>query len=125
MESVERPTGLTIIAVLSGLIGLMNVLDGLDSMTALPTGPQRGLVTAVSIALLALGIAGLTFANGAWALRHWAWPMGIAFSVGTIALFLFILSQGGAATGVFDVVFSGLVIVYLWRPDTRQSLGHS
>ena len=74
---------------------------------------------------MALGIVGLVFAYGAWILRPWAWMLGVALCVASIVVDLFIMVEFKTSTGIVNVIFCGIIIYYLWLPNTRRVLGHS
>ena len=123
---MKRPTGLTIIAILAGLGGLLNLVGGIQLLglnASLYTA--GGLIPLLGFAGVALGIVGLVFAYGAWILRPWAWMLGVALCVASIVVDLFIMVEFKTSTGIVNVIFCGIIIYYLWLPNTRRVLGHS
>ena len=75
-----RPTGITILAVLSAIGGVLGLLGGvallgLGGVAAGATGNAAffGLGALAGIITVAISIGQLAFAYGAWSLQPWAW----------------------------------------------------
>lgn len=130
---MARPTGITIIAILSlisGILGLCGVapLFGLSIAGAIiPTGVTQilGAIGIVVSALLFLGpVLQIIFAYGAWNLRSWAWWFGIvATGISVLGVLIGIIGSGGAAiyTAVTNALLPVIIFVYLLVPDVRRS----
>lgn len=128
-----RPTGVTIIAILSllgGFLGLCGVtpLLGVSVIGALiPTGVTQilGAIGIVVSALLVIGpLLQIVFAYGAWNLRSWAWMLGIiASGISVVGVLLAIIGSGGAAvyTAATNALVPIIVFIYLLLPDVRKS----
>lgn len=130
---MNRPTGVTIIAILSllsGVLGLCGVspLLGVSVLGALiPTGVTQvlgaiGIV--VSILLVAGPLLQIVFAYGAWNLRSWAWWLGIvATGISVLGVLIGIIGSGGAAiyTAVTNALLPVIIFVYLLTPDVRKT----
>jgi uncharacterized membrane protein (DUF2068 family) len=130
---MNRPTGVTIIAILSllsGVLGLCGVtpLLGISVLGALiPTGVTQvlGAIGIVVSVLLVLGpVLQLVFAYGAWNLRSWAWWLGIiATGISVVGVVIGILASGGAAiyTAITNALLPIIIFVYLLTPDVRRA----
>jgi uncharacterized membrane protein (DUF2068 family) len=130
---MNRPTGVTVIAILSligGVLGLCGVspLLGVSVLGALiPTGVTQilGAIGIVVSAMLVIGpVLQIVFAYGAWNLRPWAWWLGIiASGISVLGVILGILGSGGAAiyTAVTNALIPVIVFVYLLVPDVRRA----
>jgi hypothetical protein len=129
----ERPTGVTIIAILAfiqGFIGMCvgcALLAGSGFVTLIPTGVTQivGILGIIFGLFLAAGpLLQLLFAYGAWNLRSWAWLLGVvATGIAVVAVVLSIIGSGGATiwTAVTNGLLSIIIFVYLLLPDTRKS----
>lgn len=132
---MNRPTGVTVIAVLSlisGVLGLCGAtpLLGISVLGALiPSGVTQvlGAIGIVVSALLLIGpILQLIFAYGAWNLLSWAWWLGIiATGISVVGVVIAILGSGGAAiyTAVTHALLPIIIFVYLLTPDVRKAFG--
>jgi hypothetical protein len=138
---MERPAGVTAIAVLSLLDGLVNFVGGYGALTlggrtlgayVLPffTPPPGGEADAIIYLVLGLltmllGLAQLVFAWGAWNLADWAWLLGLGLAGLGVALVVGALLSGAAAptAPLASLLVPVLVGVYLLVPRTRRAFG--
>jgi hypothetical protein len=111
MPERQRPTGITILAVLAmlsvgfGFIALFGGLGGAPG--ALPIG-------------VILTIVGVPTVYGLWNLRPWAWPLALVlWGLSTLDALL-LLSNGTLNT---NLIVGPLVILYLMRADIRTAFG--
>ncbi len=122
-----RPTGITILAVLAAIAGVLGLLSGLAviglSGLALAVG-YGGLYQLIGFGILAISVAELVFAYGAWMLRPWAWMLGIAIEVVSIVLQLVWITQGASfASALISVVVALAILYYLDTPAVRTAFG--
>ncbi len=126
--SVERPTGVTILAILSFLGGILFLLGGFGMMAAsayvesmktvqgIPAGflsPFFGILALVSIAL---GILYFILGWGLWTGKGWAWVLGVVLSV--IGIIMGILSIKGG--GILTIIINAIILYYLYRPHVKE-----
>lgn len=124
---MSRPTGVTIIAVLSFISGLLGLCGALPvfgiSLIAGVFIPPVGVIGILIGLFLALSpILLLIFAYGAWNLRPWAWMWGIiANGLSVFSALIAVVTTGN----VFAIGTHGLipiiVFVYLLTPDIRRA----
>lgn len=128
----QRPTGITIIAILEVLGGL--VFFGLGAIILLIAGilgagfrtanfPVLGSITGIILGVIGLilviiGIINFVIAYGYWSGRTWAWTMGMVFAVLGIIIGLITL-PGGMIRIILDV----LIVYYLTRPHVKAFFG--
>ena len=133
MEAKQRPTGITILAVLALVGGVFYLLSALASgflggglaATFVGTG-VGGLFALLGIVALVLGIAYLAFAYGAWTLKPWGWILGVAIAVVGLALSLVYVLQGDAITNqLISVVVDIIILYYLNTPDVKKAFGRA
>jgi hypothetical protein len=128
-----RPTGITILAVLSAIGGVLGILGGialigLGGVGAATTGQAAlfGMGAIFGIIVLALGIASLAFAYGAWTLQPWAWPLGVAIQVINI-IFAVVAVIGGSDIGsqIIGVAISAIILYYLMQTNIKAAFGRA
>lgn len=134
---MERPIGVTVLAVLALVSGLWRLLKalawfGIGGGVALVTAvanPVAGAVVggmAILFGTLALvtGLFSLVFAYGALTLKPWAWTLG-AWTHGLILGWsvLAVLGPGILSERWIDIAVSGTVLYYLTRPGIKRAFG--
>jgi uncharacterized membrane protein HdeD (DUF308 family) len=112
MESrINRPLGVTIIAVLTAIGGIIFLASG----AAL-------LLIGIGIIFLALGIAYLVMAYGLWTGKPWAWTITLILSVIGIILAGISISFGNIGS-ILSIIIHAVVIYYLYRPNVKVYFG--
>ncbi len=144
---MERPTGVTVLAVLNflgaGLYALLAVLFFLIGAGGAASGMMSemgggaaafllGLGAAVGVILLIFAAIGLAIGIGMWKLRNWARIVTIVL-VG-LSLLLGVLGLLGSLIAfelvslIFQAIFVALyawIIWYLFQPHVKQAFGVS
>jgi hypothetical protein len=131
--AATRPTGITILAVLSAIGGVLGILGGvaligIGGLAAASTGTAAyfGLGAIWGVLILASAIASLVFAYGAWTLKPWAWPLGVALQVISLALAALTVISGGDISGqILSVVISAIILYYLFQPNIKAVFGRA
>ena len=131
--AATRPLGITILAVLSAIGGVLGLLGGialigLGGVAAAQTGATAyfGLGAVWGILILASAIASLVFAYGAWTLKPWAWPLGVALQIIGLALAaLTVISGGDISSQIISVVISVIILYYLFQPNIKALFGRA
>ena len=122
-----RPTGITILAVLAAIAGVLGLLGSLAVIGlggALAAVGYGGLYSLIGFGILAVSIAELVFAFGAWTLRPWAWMLGIAIQAVNIVLQLVWITQGASFTSaLISVAVAVVILYYLDTPGVRTAFG--
>jgi hypothetical protein len=129
--ATARPTGITILAVLSAIGGILGILGGialigLGGIGAATTGEAAffGVGAVFGVLALALGIASLAFAYGAWTLQPWAWTLGIILQ-GANIIFAVVAIIGGSTiqSQIIGVAIAGVILYYLMQPNIKAAFG--
>jgi len=124
---MQRPTGVTVLAVLAALGGIASVLGGLSllGIGAIFSVVGGGFAFIVGLVLLALGIADLALAYGFWTAMPWAWTWGIAVqAIGVVwSLVELVLVGGTISSLIIQVVIAAIIIYYLNMPAIRKYFG--
>ena len=129
---MQRPMGVTILAVLAAIGGVLAILAGLvlvglsSSVAAADMAlPLSGAVAILGIVSIVLGIGELAFAYGAWGLKPWAWMLGIVLEAVGIVVNLLEFRSATATSTIISVVIAGAIIYYLYQPHVRRAFGQS
>jgi hypothetical protein len=130
--TAARPMGLTILAVLAAIGGVLGILAGvalvgLGGAAAASSGSAAflGLGAVAGIIVLALGIANLAFAYGAWTLKPWAWPLGVALQILSLVWSGLAVLQGDIAGQVISIVIAAIILYYLFQPNIKALFGRA
>ncbi len=133
---MKRPTGITVVGVLTVIYGIFNLLIallGLLGSALLASGIaarairySAGTLVYATISDAVLGIVFLAFGVGALGLKRWAWVVGIAALVlELVRQVVGVVMQGfSVATIVRDgitVVIALVLLWYLFRPNVRTA----
>jgi hypothetical protein len=123
---MQRPTGVTILAVLAAIGGIFGILAGIallgvGSFVAAYAG-AGGLAFVFGLVLLVLGIAELALAYGFWTAKAWGWQYGILLAVVNIVVAILEVVLGYAQIGgvIVSIVIAAILIYYLNTPDVRR-----
>ena len=124
----QRPTGVTILAVLQLIGGILSVLGGIGLLfagaTATPDGPgaNSGVATVFGFGLIVSGTIGLIAGYGLFTLKGWGWLLAVIFSILNVLSSLWNLIQGNAIlSAIVGLVVSGLILYYLYTPTVKRA----
>lgn len=127
----QRPTGVTILAILAFVGGILSILAALTLLGLggflVGTG-YGGLAVFFGIYALAWGALALWIGWGFWQLRPSAWRWGIILMVvgAVITLIQIPLGySGGIASAAISIAIDLAVIYYLTTPAVRAAFGQS
>lgn len=121
----RRPTGVTILAVLSILSGiaLLGVAGvGMFGTTTLVVSYAFGII------LLVLGVIYLAVAVGFFTAKPWSWPLAlVAFSIGIVLtlIMIAIAPTANLAGNIVGLIFALIIIFYLFRPNVKAYFGRA
>lgn len=124
----QRPTGVTILAILAFIGGAFGVLGGLalfgvGAIFAGYTG--GGLAFIFGILLVALSILELWIGYGFWTLKRSAWSLAlVVFGASLIIQFVEIpLGYNSFSSFVVSLVIYGIILYYLLSPGVKAAFG--
>lgn len=123
--TAARPTGITILAVLAAIGGVVGLFGG---FTVLFAGTVLFGGAGALLGIAALAYAGLliAFAYGAWTLKPWAWPLGVAGAVfGIILGVLYIVGGSDFFSQIIGIAVDGAILYYLNQPGIKSIFGRS
>ncbi len=128
-----RPTGITVLAVLTAIAGVLLLLGGFAAvfggalLGGVVNAPLGGLVALIGVATLVLGAVYFFSAFGLWNLRIWAWQLAVIASIAQIVLTVIQYLGGAVGIGsvVIQVLISGLILWYLNQPPIRATFNRA
>ena len=127
---MQRPTGITVLAILSFIGGVLAILAGLalvglSGAIAAAAGGGGGLATILGLLLLVFGVLELILGYGFWTLKPWAWSMGVALQAAGIVLDViqFINNGSQLVSVIISIAISAAIIWYLFQPHVKAAFG--
>ncbi len=136
---MNRPTGVSVIAVLTVISGILMLLMGgvilltgrgflLGSpeaasagMTA-ATSHDLGLFLSISSALMLMfGIFQLVLGYATWNLKPWAWTAGVAITVLTLIAHALRFFNGDRLGAVMPALIGIVILLYLFSPTVKTA----
>lgn len=109
----SRPTGITILAILSILSGIVAIILAFfaGALTAnFGIGVLGGAITGIGVAVAAFHFV---IAFGLLSGKPWGRLIVIAFS-------LIGLIMGAISLNIFSIIIDGIILYYMWRPHVRE-----
>lgn len=124
----QRPTGVTILAILAfigGAFGILGALALLGLGVAFAGVAGGGLSFIFGIVFLALSILYLWIGWGFWNLKRSAWSLGlVVFGAGIVISFIELLLGYASITNlIVTIVINGIVLYYLLTPAVKAAFG--
>ena len=133
----QRPTGITILAVLAVIGGLLSLFFGgfmaligpgmsveMATQSDDPMAPAvGGFMAVVGVALLLHGVLQLVTAYGLFTLKGWAWMLAVIVQVFSLVVNGLQLFQGQVGGAVVAILIAAGILYYLFRPHVKQAFG--
>ncbi len=134
---MQRPVGVTILAVIAILYGILRLLVALLGLLGLSlaasgvaTGYSAGTLTYATISGVVLGILYLAFGIGVIRLKGWAWTTGtgiVTLALNVVSVIVSVVNRGFSArtivVPIITIVIALLLLWYLFRPHVRAAFG--
>src|SRR5579863_8598384 len=130
MMKPQRPTGVTILAILYLLFGVVALLlgallaaaGGSGVLNSVGYGGLSGIVSVIGGGVAIAGVLGILVGWGMWSGKGWARLVALVLSVigligglGSLAI--------GSFSGIVSLIIDALVIWYLFRPHVKAYFG--
>lgn len=133
----ERPTGVTILAILALIGGLFSLFFGgfetifgpmVSQEAVKQTGDEStaaagGLIAIMGIGFLIHGVIQLIVAFGLFTLKGWAWVLAVIAQVLSLVLNGLNLTGGQMTGPVVGILIAAGILYYLFRPHVKQAFG--
>ncbi len=144
-SATDRPTGVTIMAVVAAIVGLTDILTGLGDI-GIAGGflsdhgfgdTLDGVMTVVGVVLVAVGVLGLATAFGLLRERNWAWLIArlwasVCIIAGLVGAGLPLLSDtltsqilGTVIGSTGTAIVAAGVLWYLYQPHVKAAFGRT
>lgn len=134
---MQRPTGVTILAILAIVAGILGLLIGLTGFgvgslrvlggiaTLRPAMGGMGLATILGSFLVVVGaVLSLAFGFGALNLSGWAWSLGVFVQIlHLIGYILRLLGGNRPGASLIGILLAAGYLYYLYRPHVRAAFG--
>jgi lysylphosphatidylglycerol synthetase-like protein (DUF2156 family) len=125
---VNRPLGITIIAIVLAISGVLNIILGLVGMDILPldVGELASGSDLSGGAAVVSGILTLIVSYGMWVTAGWAWLLTVAVMIVRIVVDVWAIVTHGigsplGASAVGQLIVSAIIIWYFFRPNVRAA----
>ncbi len=135
---MNRPTGVTIIAVLMAIAGAVMIIAGTSALAFapfipvavqnqnLPAGMSMTMLGGIAVGagsfMIALGIASLVISYGLFKGKGWAWTAAVVLSIIGIAMSVVAIVTGNFGS-VISLIIDGVILYYLYRPHVKAYFG--
>jgi hypothetical protein len=123
---MNRPIGVTILAIIFAAAGLSYMMLGLQMTTAVTFGPlQSGSGTWIWGWIIVLtGVAFWAGGLAAWRLEPWGWALGHILAIlGIIEAIFALLGTGNLNYALASTAFPFLLLWYLNRTSIKKAFG--
>jgi hypothetical protein len=130
---MQRPTGVTILAVLAIIGGVLGLCGGLTLFGVGGLGVLGGSAAAGGMGFLFGGLSlvsailYLAFGIGAWMLKPWAWILGIVgVAVSILSTLVTLVSGNGSLiSAIISIIIPVIILWYLFRPEIKKAFGRA
>lgn len=130
---MNRPTGITILAILALISGLFSLIGALTLFLGGALAAGASGVVGVALGALAIftglvmlisALLSLAFAYGAWNLKPWGWLLGVVTQGFSLFSSLIALINGSDfGSQLFSLLVAGGILYYLFRPEIKAAFG--
>jgi hypothetical protein len=129
---MQRPTGVTILAILAFIGGIFGLLGGLalvgfSGLVAASGVAGGGFATILGVLLLVYGALALVLGYGFWTLKPWAWTLGVGLQGAGIVLngLQFINDSTRLVSAIISIAISVAILWYLYQPHVKAAFGRA
>jgi len=129
---MQRPTGVTIIAVLAAIGGIFGILGGLTLIGLggfiAASGVKGGAFAPIlGLLLLAYGLLALVLAYGFWNLKPWAWTLGVGLQAAGIVIDIlqFVNDSTQLVSAIISIAIAAAILWYLFQPHVKAAFGQT
>jgi len=126
---MNRPTGVTVLAILAFCFALFLLLAGL-LMTLVGTtiGAAGGPVLAAlgafaGIVMIVFALLEALVGYGLWSLKGWAWILTVILAGLGLAMNVLQMLSGEIFGALFGLAINGLILWYMMQPHVKAAFG--
>lgn len=118
---MERPFGVTILAILTAINGLVSFgLAAFVGILSTLTGLFAIIAMVVSVVAVIFGLIYLLLAWGLWNGKGWAWTITLILTILSLLSSLITVMLG---IGIVSLIIAALILYYLTRPHVKAFFG--
>ncbi|HYP40683.1 MAG TPA: hypothetical protein VEX13_10025 [Chloroflexia bacterium] len=127
VRTSQRPLGITILAVVAFISGIIGILSWLSRFFGKPFWGSGGAAIVNGaydywLVLFILSALQMVFGYGAWQLKPWAWTLGVARQIISIAFSVWFVFMGSSLIAQLLAILIALCILfYLFTPDVKRA----
>jgi uncharacterized membrane protein (DUF2068 family) len=120
-EDVDRPQGVTALAILAAVGGVIGLIGGLAVVGESGAfGTSAGVIA--GLVAMGLGVLELAFAYGAWTLKSWGWILGIVVAVISLATSAIAVASGRSIVNqVASIAIAAVILYYLNTANVKAA----
>jgi uncharacterized membrane protein (DUF2068 family) len=129
---MQRPTGVTVMAILAFIGGIFGILGGLalvgfGGIIAASGVAGGGLASVLGVLLLVYGVLALVLGYGFWTLQPWAWTLGVGLQGAGIVINVlqFINDSTQLVSAIVSIAISAVILWYLFQPHVKAAFGRT
>jgi uncharacterized membrane protein (DUF2068 family) len=117
----QRPTGVTVIALLIIIGGALGIVGGLLGILG---SDASGALVGAGIGTLIVAAAQLIVGIGLWTLQKWAWTLAVVvLGLRVVMDLVFIFTGGAIGAAIVNLIITAILLWYLFRPDVQRAFG--
>lgn len=126
---MNRPVGITILAILAILAAILGLIGGLamagigSGMTAEGAAGSGAAFTALGVGVIIVALIQLLYGIGMWKLQKWAWILAVIGSILNLIVAGIALIGYEQYANVGGAVVSLIILWYLFRPHVKAAFG--
>jgi hypothetical protein len=135
----QRPTGITILAILGIIGGVVSLFGGCAALTggalvgafgaqagAGAVAAGGGLLSLLGIFTLAMAIGWIAFGIGAWTLKPWAWMLGLVLvGVSIVVALVTAVTTRDLGGQIIGLAIDAVIVYYLMTPEVKKAFGRA
>ncbi len=142
--ATDRPTGVTVMALVAFVSGALDIVAGIEDigfgggfLSDRFGGTLDGIMMAIGLVLVLIGVLGVATGIGLWTKRDWAWLIArlwasICVVVGVVNAALSVLGTtltsaivSAVVAGIVPAIVAAVVLWYLYQPNVKAYFGRA
>jgi hypothetical protein len=127
---MNRPLGITVIAIILAISGVFDIIFGLVSMDILrvDVGELPSGAGLSGTGAIISGILTLIVSYGLWVTAGWAWLLAVAVMILRIVIDVWVIVTHGlgsalGGSAIVQLIISAIILWYFFRPNVRAAFG--
>jgi hypothetical protein len=125
-RSADRSVGLSLLVLAAAAIGVAMLnwaAAWFGASDIVPGSPLAAVASVVGVALVTVAALEVVFVYGAWELRTWAWPLGVALAIAALVLTEMSAGRGSGGVHMLSLLLEIGTLWYLLSPGVHDAFG--